>query len=104
MFESDFHAAAVRFAKDGLVGDPQTPVGNYLWVGTNANGTEMIKAFQVSASIDVHASGTVEEALRQKELWTAHIANFNKHASKYAAGAWHTSSLWVRAEAQEQLV
>ena len=29
---------------------------------------------------------------------------FNEGASAYARGAWHTSDLWVRAEAQQELI
>jgi len=63
-----------------------------------------VKAAYVSVDVDIDYYAPSEEAIDYKKDWDAHIDAYNVEASLYAKDAWHTSSLWVRAEAQAALI
>lgn len=39
-----------------------------------------------------------------KKEWDAFLASYNAQASRFAQGAWHSSTLWVTSEAQQRLI
>jgi len=53
---------------------------------------------------DFNKNAGTETASTYKEHWDNYLAAWNKGATKHAYGAWHSSWLWVRMEAQQELV
>jgi hypothetical protein len=75
------------------------PSKEFMWLEGNK-----VKATYSGFSLDVNNYEPVESALRYQRLWDEHLAVWNDDASRFARGAWHTSNLWVRAEAQAALI
>jgi hypothetical protein len=63
---------------------------------------EMIATF-FEFTVNVKNTLPTESALEHKKAWNEYIASRNKMASVTANMAWGTSSLWVRAEADEAI-
>eukprot|EP00929_Paragymnodinium_shiwhaense_P080470 TRINITY_DN41972_c0_g1_i1.p1 TRINITY_DN41972_c0_g1~~TRINITY_DN41972_c0_g1_i1.p1 ORF type:complete len:1498 (+),score=339.93 TRINITY_DN41972_c0_g1_i1:169-4662(+) len=85
------------FAIHGISG--ATSSKNYLWL---RDGDVMASFNTFTVGISQHAE--TQLALHHQELWDEHIKLFNYEASRFVKGAWHTSGLWVRAEAQAELI
>lgn len=64
----------------------------------------IIKACYVDFSVDVHKDEKVDAAIEYMRKWNTYLSAWNDEASRATRGAWHTSALWVKAEAQEELV
>jgi len=71
----------------------------FLWL---RNGE--VKAAFVAVRVDVDYYAPTEEAIAFSKEWDAYVNQYNAEAHLYANDAWHTSSLWVRAEAQSALI
>lgn len=72
---------------------------DFLWIRD-----DRVKASYMTFQVDVHYYAAADAALEYRELWDAYLDEYNKEASRFSKDAWHTSSLWVRAEAQNELV
>jgi len=92
-----FDSLAMQFAQVGLTG--MTTSRDFVWV---RNGE--VEATYVSVIVDFSKHSAAEKIQRYKELWTKHLDVWNAQASRFARGAWHTSNIWVRAEAQQELI
>eukprot|EP00928_Gymnodinium_smaydae_P023610 TRINITY_DN19419_c0_g6_i1.p1 TRINITY_DN19419_c0_g6~~TRINITY_DN19419_c0_g6_i1.p1 ORF type:complete len:1724 (-),score=278.13 TRINITY_DN19419_c0_g6_i1:77-5248(-) len=94
-----FDKVVFDYLYSGIIGYPPKPVSSYVWIREGE-----VKATFLCADIDVNKYTSTDEALLYKALWERHLQTFNAQASRYAAGAWQSSELWVRAEAQQNLV
>jgi len=63
-----------------------------------------VKALYATFRVDISRQAQPSQIFKYKDKWDNYLTNYNNHASRFARGAWHTSSLWVRAEAQDQLI
>jgi len=72
---------------------------DFLWI----RGSE-VKASFMSFNIDVRKYAPTEFALEHQKKWDDYLNRYNADASRFARDAWHTASLWVRAEAQNELI
>eukprot|EP00931_Biecheleriopsis_adriatica_P086063 TRINITY_DN60799_c0_g1_i1.p1 TRINITY_DN60799_c0_g1~~TRINITY_DN60799_c0_g1_i1.p1 ORF type:complete len:1951 (-),score=403.43 TRINITY_DN60799_c0_g1_i1:35-5824(-) len=94
---SEFKREIIPFAESWLTGLHSTK--EFLWIRNNE-----VKASFMGFLVDFHKYATSGDAIEYKKLWDAYVDRFNLDASIYAKGAWHTSYLWVRAEAQAALI
>ncbi|CAK0849889.1 unnamed protein product, partial [Prorocentrum cordatum] len=58
----------------------------------------------LSFTVDVHEFSATETAMHNAALWDKHLVEYNSGASRFANGAFQTAGLWVRAEAQQELI
>ncbi|CAE7232474.1 PTCHD2, partial [Symbiodinium necroappetens] len=72
---------------------------DYMWIRDGK-----VKASYMLMSVDFERYADTTSAIEYKKLWDKYLEEFNLDASIYTKGAWHTSSLWVRAEAQSALI
>jgi len=63
-----------------------------------------VVATYMAFTVDVHKSKNMDQALAYKELWDKYVKQWNSLTIQYEYGAWHTSKLWVKSEAQKELV
>lgn len=92
-----FDDLLAQFLEVGLTGAGSTK--NFFWI-RDGKATANYLAF----AVDFSRVAEVEAVLQYKEHWNKHLVDYNAQASRFALGVFHTSSLWVRAEAQEQLI
>lgn len=92
-----FHGLATSFSQTGLTGTASSK--DYMWI----DGGE-VKATFLSFVVDFNKDASAVDALRFKEGWDKLMSEWNTKAWQPWAGAWHTSRLWVRAEAQNELI
>lgn len=92
-----FNELAMRFALEGFTGS--NSAGDFFWMRDNE-----VKASFVRVSVDIHKYAAVNEVFDLLASWDNYTRSWNARASRFARGAWHTSSLWVRAQAQEALI
>jgi len=72
---------------------------DYLWFdGGDA------KACYIRMFVNFDKDSSADAALEYKKLWDDFIFRTNEEATRFSRGAWHTSQLWVRAEAQKELI
>jgi len=95
--QSDFNSRASQFNNENLIqgNDPST----YVWV---RNGR--IKALYATFELNVDKNVAGKKALAYMDLWQHYVDVWNQKSSTYAQGAFQTSGLWVRVQAQEELV
>lgn len=94
---SRFDNLVMQFLQVGLTGMASTK--EYLWI---KNGK--VQAAFVQFLVDFSQGAPVGAVMAYKEEWNLFMAQYNTRASRFARGAWHTSQLWVRAEAQSELI
>eukprot|EP00928_Gymnodinium_smaydae_P094574 TRINITY_DN7962_c0_g2_i3.p1 TRINITY_DN7962_c0_g2~~TRINITY_DN7962_c0_g2_i3.p1 ORF type:complete len:1685 (+),score=150.09 TRINITY_DN7962_c0_g2_i3:51-5057(+) len=94
---TQFHTLAYNFAQNSA--SSGRPNIDYMWIRDGE-----IQATFFTFTIDVHKNGNIEDAMRHMEIWDLFVFEFNDKASRFAKGAWHTSQLWVRSQAQSQLI
>mmetsp|Transcript_30641 Transcript_30641/g.80389 ORF Transcript_30641/g.80389 Transcript_30641/m.80389 type:complete len:403 (-) Transcript_30641:71-1279(-) len=90
-----------RFRDVGTASSRRGPVapGHYVWMdGDN------VKACFLLFELDLDTDAQTDEALAEKDQWDSFLEAFRVDASDYTAGAFHTSKLWVRVEAQRALI
>jgi hypothetical protein len=92
-----FDSLVTKFAQRGFTGQMTTK--DFLWM----RGGE-VKASYMSFEIDFSEDAPTYISLGQKDRWDMYVDEFNREAHRYARGAWHTAGLWVRAEAQAELI
>mmetsp|Transcript_17975 Transcript_17975/g.35146 ORF Transcript_17975/g.35146 Transcript_17975/m.35146 type:complete len:1272 (+) Transcript_17975:118-3933(+) len=92
-----FHAMVSKFAVNALIGF--TPPAEFLWF---ENGK--LKASVINFWADVSKKTSAPAALAYSKTWDSHLAQYNAQASRFANNVWHSSSLWVVAEAQRELL
>lgn len=97
LIESEFNSWRLQF-NSGLIGD-SIPADTYLWIRNR-----QVKALYATFRVDISRQAQPSQIFKYKDKWDNYLTNYNNHASRFARGAWHTSSLWVRAEAQDQLI
>lgn len=95
--QENFDNLLNQFAAGGLTGVASSK--DFLWVRDG-----MLKASYMAFSVDVYKYADTDTAIEYMEMWDGHITTWNDEASRFARGAWHTSQLWVRAEAQRELI
>lgn len=93
-----FHSLAIQFSNIGAV-TPNSLAKDYVWVKD-----DRIMAMYVPTQCDFNKHSPTKPALEYKEQWDKYMDEWNLKASYFAKGAWHTSQLWVQAEAQEELI
>jgi hypothetical protein len=96
MLPDAFNSAMTGYLQNGLTG--LSPSRDFLWVRGGK-----VKACYALFSVDFNKNAAVKPAVALKNLWDIHLMTWNDEASRYARGAWHSSSLWVRAEAAREL-
>ncbi|CAE7871107.1 unnamed protein product [Symbiodinium sp. KB8] len=94
---SQFEQQIIPFAESWLTGMHSTK--DYMWIRDGK-----VKASYMLMSVDFERYADTTSAIEYKKLWDKYLEEFNLDASIYTKGAWHTSSLWVRAEAQSALI
>eukprot|EP00927_Polykrikos_kofoidii_P028065 TRINITY_DN24564_c0_g1_i1.p1 TRINITY_DN24564_c0_g1~~TRINITY_DN24564_c0_g1_i1.p1 ORF type:complete len:1660 (-),score=318.38 TRINITY_DN24564_c0_g1_i1:106-5085(-) len=87
------HSLAFSFSSSVLIG--RNVANKYVWF----NEENKVKGMYVEASIDVSSSTSPETSSDMMARWDAHIAAYDASSKTYK-GVWHTSSLWVRGEAE----
>eukprot|EP00929_Paragymnodinium_shiwhaense_P103405 TRINITY_DN6688_c0_g1_i1.p1 TRINITY_DN6688_c0_g1~~TRINITY_DN6688_c0_g1_i1.p1 ORF type:complete len:1629 (+),score=342.88 TRINITY_DN6688_c0_g1_i1:11-4897(+) len=92
-----FDTLVLEWARVGVTGLASSM--DYLYIRDDE-----IRASYMTFTIDVSRTCRTNDALAHMKLWDDYLEEFNHGASRFARGAWHTSSLWVRAEAQLALV
>jgi hypothetical protein len=92
-----FDSLAAQFAEGSLTGMVSSK--DFMWIRGGK-----ISATYAMFFVDVHKYAETNLALGYMDLWNAHLELWNAEASRFARGAWQTSSLWVRAEAQAALI
>jgi hypothetical protein len=98
VFQAEFDSVAERFSYRAL--SDTSLAAKTLWMRDG-----FIKASYVSFWLDVDKrSADADFSLELKSRWDAHLDNYNEGASRTAKDAFHTSGLWVMAEAQKELV
>lgn len=97
----DFRETVTRWLQsgDGYALTGLVPSKEYLWIREDEIKASWFK-FRTDFS---YLSGT-SDAIEYQRLWDNYLIQWNMQASIYGKGAWHTSSLWVRAEAQSALL
>lgn len=63
-----------------------------------------VKAAYVGFSVNIRKTVGSREALDFKAHWDKFMTSWNEEASPFARGAFHTSKLWVQADAQQELM
>jgi hypothetical protein len=94
---SKFDSLSMTFAQDALTGLAASK--EYLWI---RNGE--VRASFMSFSIDISKYASTEVALDHMAKWDEYVDDFNREASRFAKGAFHVADLWVRAQAQAELI
>jgi len=90
--------------KDRLSPHYGAPYKDYLWLRDDGDGYDMVKASIYKFNVDISENIDVDLGMDYMALWDNYLNNFNAQAVRYTRGAFHTSDLWVRIEAQRQLV
>lgn len=93
----DFHGLAESFVTTAAIGE--LAASEYVWMRDNR-----MKASFFKFSIDIANDADSSTALDCMREWDKHLARFNENAAVFVQGAFHVSSLWVRAEAQSALI
>jgi len=86
-----------QFAGSALVGEES--VSRFLWMRNDE-----VKACSMSFVANVRKTLPTADGLVYKQKWSEYMDAFNSEASPFAVGAFHTSELWVRVEAQSKLI
>jgi len=94
---SRFDSLALDFFRVGLTGAASSK--EKVWIKDGK-----VKASFLSFLTDFSQEANVEDVMEYKEHWDTSIGAYNAKASRFANRAWHTSNLWVRAEAQKELI
>eukprot|EP00435_Cladocopium_sp_Y103_P011691 s2735_g3.t1 len=94
---SQFEQLIIPFAESYLTGMRSTK--DFLWIRDGK-----VKASYIPMTVDFARYAATEDAIEYKALWDKYLDDFNLEASIYSKGAWHTSVVWVRAEAQSALI
>jgi len=94
---AQFNALAIEYGSTQLLNGHSAKES--FWVRDG-----MVKASFMSFVVDVSKNVGVEQALEYQKKWDHYLTDYNSRASNFARGAWHTSSLWVRATAQKELI
>jgi hypothetical protein len=96
-----FAPRVAQYLSVGLTGPPgdRRESKNFIWIRNN-----VIKACYMVFTVDVNKNGGVDIISKYKEHWDSYLSAWNEDASQFAERAWHTSFMWVRMEAQQQLV
>jgi len=92
-----FHNMAGVFLQVGLTGSKSSK--DFVWL---QGRTIMASFFNFECDFDKNVGAS--QALEYKDAWDEYVNTWNALASRYGRGAWHTSPLWVRAEAQKELI
>lgn len=92
-----FNELVMEYIKSGLTG--LTSSRDYLWIRDNT-----VKACYASFTVDHHKNAQTAPTIELMEIWDKEISIWNDEASRFARGAWHMSGLWVRAQAQQELL
>jgi predicted RND superfamily exporter protein len=90
-----------EFIDRGTAESRKGPVapGHYVWMDG-----DRVKACFLVFELDMDSDAKGEEALAEKRNWDSFLEDFRMDASDYTAGAFQTSELWVRVEAQRALI
>mmetsp|Transcript_45330 Transcript_45330/g.107862 ORF Transcript_45330/g.107862 Transcript_45330/m.107862 type:complete len:1589 (-) Transcript_45330:100-4866(-) len=75
-----------------------------MWLRDDGEGNDMVKAAIFKFNVDISENIAVDPGLDFMDLWDLYVGDFNNRAVRYARGVFHTSDLWVRLEAQRQLI
>lgn len=95
--EHVFDSLVVEFSSTTLTGKYSSR--DYMWIRDTS-----VKASYMVFQVDVAQYEAADVALEYKLRWDHHLSAYRSDASRFASNAWHTSSLWARAEAQRQLI
>jgi hypothetical protein len=95
--QTNFYTQVQKFLVNGLTNLRSS--SDFLW---QRDG--LIKACYVEFMIDVNKHENSEKAIGHMTNWNNFMDGWNDEAARSTRGAWHSSELWVRAEAQEELV
>jgi len=65
---------------------------------------DKVRATRIDITITLNSEVAAGRALEVMEAWDSYVSDKNAEATIRANKAWHTSSLWVRAEAQDRII
>lgn len=92
-----FYGLLFEFLATALTGI--IPSKDYLWFRDG-----VVKACYIPMFTNFNKDAAADAALEYKKLWDDYIGTYNDEATQFSQGAWHASQLWVRAEAQQELI
>ena len=92
-----FTAKLLEFSQIGRVGVNKAK--DFMWI---RNGH--LKGAYFKFQLDYSKTADAEKTLKLKRKWDAHVQGFNQENSDSIRGIWHTSTLWVRAEAESEIL
>jgi len=93
---NEFQEVSMRYLEEGKYATRGT---RYLWVlGSEVKG--VYNSFEVNVASDAPA----DVLLEYKAKWDAYLEKYNQEAWRTARGAFHVSSLWVKAESEGHLI
>lgn len=95
--KGEFHDLAMLFGNEGLV--EGVVAKDFFWIRDGE-----VKASSMSFQLSVSEYADTSTVLNILKAWDDYVEWFNQKASRGVEGTFHTSSLWVRAEAQSALV
>jgi len=95
--KESFDVLALEFTQRGLVN--WAPPRDFLWL----RGHQILASYMLF-KVDLHRFASTHEAQAGESRWDAYLETYNNGASRFAKGAWHTSQVWVSAQAQRALV
>jgi len=96
-----FHVELARFLRENPVSE--TGASNKDWMWFDDEGELAATAFNYVVGLS-YATTSSSVVLEQQALWNEHIAKLNADGPMDAGKAWHTSKIWVRAEAEHAIV
>jgi len=76
-------------------------VKDQMWLDESGNLQATFVQFMIALS---YTSTPANVVLPYKERWDMYLQGLNKNAPMDAGEAWHTSTLWIRAEAEQAIV
>jgi hypothetical protein len=94
-----FDEMLMEFATTGLTGTSSSQ--DFMWI--RGGDIKEVRATYLSFTIDLSSQADVEVVVKHMDRWDEYTDKYNDGASRFARGAWHTSSMWVRAEAHKLL-
>eukprot|EP00928_Gymnodinium_smaydae_P030149 TRINITY_DN2248_c0_g5_i1.p1 TRINITY_DN2248_c0_g5~~TRINITY_DN2248_c0_g5_i1.p1 ORF type:complete len:1473 (+),score=369.33 TRINITY_DN2248_c0_g5_i1:379-4419(+) len=74
---------------------------NYIWVNQD---TKKVEASFLHFHVDVSKFSSASYGISYMKLWDSYVEKMNKAAAVTANKAYHTSSLWVRSEAEVAII
>merc|ERR1712224_1006004 len=93
----DFTDKVMEFSQLGRVGVNKAK--DFMWIENNK-----LKGAYFKFQLDYSKTADAHKSLDLKSKWDAHVQAFDEENSDAIRGIWHTSTLWVRVEAETEIL